>query len=338
MKVFGLRKRGTALQVALLGASALLGVTGSRATGAEGRVAGTRDKQLLLVAAVAASPGQVTEDALPADKTGGFDGKRAYEHVAKQVGFGPRPSGSQSIQQVQDYILSQLTSSGCNVDTDSFSADTPAGPVAMKNILVKAPGERPGIILLTTHYDTKKLENFVGADDGGSSTGVMLEIARNLCAKHDRYSIWIAFFDGEEAVRKDWQDPDNRYGSRQMAAKMAQSGDLKRVNAMILADLVGGKSLRIKKESNSTKELSNLIWAVAKRLGYGELFIDQSTEVSDDHLSFLQRGVPSADIVDLENSAGYWHTPQDTMDKISAKNLGIVGHVILESVKELQSK
>ena len=224
------------------------------------------------------------------------------------------------------------------MDTDSFSADTPAGPIAMKNILVKIPGERQGIILLTTHYDTKKLDNFVGADDSGSSTGVMLEVARHLCAKHDRYSVWIAFFDGEEAVRKEWQDPDNRYGSRQMAAKMAQSGDLKRVNAMILADLVGGKSLRIKKESNSTKELVNLVWATAKRLGYGEIFIDQSTEVSDDHLSFLSRGVPAADIVDLENSAGYWHTPQDTMDKISAKNLGIVGHVILESVKELQAK
>ena len=123
-----------------------------------------------------------------------------------------------------------------------------------------------------------------------------------------------------------------------MAAKMAASGDLKKIKAMILADLVGGKSLRIEREENSTSAIVDLIWGTAKRLGYGEVFVDQSTPVEDDHLSFLARGVPSADIIDLVNSAGYWHTPQDTMDKISAKNLGIVGHVILESVKELQSR
>lgn len=281
---------------------------------------------------------QVPDDALPAEKTGGFDGAKAYEHVAKQVSFGPRPAGSQSILQVQDYVSSQLSSFGCTVETDSFSADTPAGRVAMKNIVAKITGETPGIILLGTHYDTKKLDNFVGADDGGSSTGVMLELARRMCEWHPRYSIWIAFFDGEEAVRKEWQDPDNRYGSRQMAAKMEASGDLKKVRAMILADLVGGKALRIEREQESTKELVDVIWNTAKRLGYGEVFVDQATPVEDDHLSFLHRGVPSADIIDLVNSAGYWHTPQDTLDKISAKNLGIVGHVILESVRTLQGK
>ena len=288
--------------------------------------------------AVVAAAAQVPDDALPAEQTGGFDGKQAYEHVAKQVSFGPRPSGSQAIAQAQDYISSQLTSFGCTADTDAFYSDTPAGRLAMKNIVVKIPGERPGIILLTTHYDTKKLDNFVGADDAGSSTGVMLELARLLCPKHGRYTVWIAFFDGEEAVRKEWHDPDNRYGSRQMAAKMATSGDLKKVKAMILADLVGGRALRIEREENSTKDLVDLIWSTAERLGYGEIFVDQTMPIDDDHLSFLSRGVPSADIIDLVNSAGYWHTPQDTIDKISARNLGIVGHVILESVKELQKK
>jgi glutaminyl-peptide cyclotransferase len=287
---------------------------------------------------VMAAAAQVPDDALPPEKTGGFDGKLAYEHVAKQVSFGPRPAGSQAIAQVQDYITSQLSSFGCTVDTDAFYSDTPAGRLAMKNIVVKISGERPEIILLTTHYDTKKLDNFVGADDAGSSTGMMLEMARLLCAKRGRYAVWIAFFDGEEAVRKEWQDPDNRYGSRQMAAKMATSGDLKKIKAMILADLVGGKSLQIEREQNSTKELVDLIWNTAKRLGYGEIFVNQTMPIDDDHLSFLSRGVPSADIIDLVNSAGYWHTPQDTLDKISAKNLGIVGHVVLESVAELQKR
>src|SRR5262249_586059 len=150
----------------------------------------------------------------PAEKTGGFDGAKAYEHVAKQVNYGPRPAGSQAILQAQDYITSQLSSYGCAVDTDAFSSDTPAGRLPVKNIAVKTPSANPGIILLATHYDTKKLDNFVGADDGGSSAGVMLELARLLCGRPAKYSVWIAFFDGEEAVRKEWQDPDNRYGSR----------------------------------------------------------------------------------------------------------------------------
>src|SRR6266568_559940 len=252
------------------------------------------------ISAPIATP-QVPDDALPADKTGGFDGTFAYNHVAKLVSFGPRPSGSQAISQAQDYITSQLSSFGCTVDTDAFSSDTPAGRLAMKNIVVKIPGERQGIILLGTHYDTKRLDNFVGADDGGSSTGLMLEMARRMCEMRPRYSIWIAFFDGEEAVRQQWQDPDNRYGSRQLAAKMAASGDLRKVHAMILADLVGGKNLQLEREQYSTVELVDLIWNTAKRLGYGSIFVNQTMPVDDDHLSFLQRNVPSADIIDLVN-------------------------------------
>src|ERR1700736_720285 len=158
------------------------------------------------------------DDAPPAEKTGGFDGKRAFAHVAKQVGFGPRPSGSAAIGQLQEYIQSELTSYGCKVDTDSFTANTPVGRLPMKNIVAKIPGDKPGIIMLATHYDTKRLEKFVGADDGASSTAVMLELARLQCAKHGAYQVWITFLDGEEAVNFIWHDPDNRYGSRQMAA------------------------------------------------------------------------------------------------------------------------
>ena len=327
-------KRTRLAHFAAFGGCLLMSLTGCKAAPTDEHAS----SKPVAAPTVMAAAAQVPDDALPAEKTGGFDGKLAYEHVAKQVSFGPRPAGSQAIAQVQDYVTSQLSSFGCTVDTDAFYSDTPAGRLAMKNIVVKIAGERPEIVLLTTHYDTKKLDNFVGADDAGSSTGVMLEMARLLCAKRGRYAVWIAFFDGEEAVRKEWQDPDNRYGSRQMAAKMATSGDLKKIKAMILADLVGGKSLQIEREQNSTKELVDLIWNTAKRLGYGEIFVDQTMPIDDDHLSFLSRGVPSADIIDLVNSAGYWHTPQDTLDKISAKNLGVVGHVILESVAELQNR
>jgi glutaminyl-peptide cyclotransferase len=253
------------------------------------------------------------DEAPSPDKTGGFDGKRAFAHVAKQVSFGPRPSGSPALAQTQDYILSELKSYGCTT-----------------------------VILLGTHYDTKRLENFVGADDAGSSTGVMLELARLLCSQHGRYNVWIAFFDGEEAVRPEWKDPDNCYGSRQMAARFANSGDLTKIKAFLLADIVGTRTPHFKRESYSTKALVDLVWGVAKKLGYGAIFIDEETPIEDDHQSFLKRHVPSVDVIDLDNSANgdvyYWHTPQDSLDKISPKTLAVVGHVFVESVKQLQSR
>ena len=286
---------------------------------------------------VAAPPAQMADDAPAPDKTDGFDGKRAYAHVAKQVSFGPHPSGSQAIAQVQEYLLGELKSYGCTVETDAFGAETPAGRISMKNILVKIPGEKPGIILLATHYDTLRMDNFVGADDGGSSTGLMLELARLLCPQKGRYAVWIAFFDGEEAV-KQWSDTDSRYGSRQMAARLAASGDLKNIKALLLADIIGSRVPRIPREPDSTPYLVNLVWNNARRLGYSNVFLDEESEAQDDHDSFLKRGVPAVDIITDFKDNGYWHTPQDTLDKISAKTLATVGHVFVESVKQLQSK
>ena len=294
--------------------------------------------------ATSASPAaqQPGDEAPPADKTGGFDGNRAFKQVEKQVALGPRPAGSPAIGKLQDYIQSELTSYGCKVDVDSFSADTPAGRLPMKNIVAKIPGDKPGIIVLATHYDTKRIENFVGADDGASSTGVMLELARLLCPKKSNYAVWITFFDGEEAVNFNWKDPDNRYGSKQMAAKMAMSGDIKKIKAFLLADIVGTRPLRFKREADSTKWLVDLVWGVADRLGYNDVFLKESSGATDDHDSFLSRSVPAIDVIDFEAYPGgnlyYWHTTQDTLDKISPKSLAITGHVFLESVKQLQSR
>ena len=290
------------------------------------------------VAGNAPSP---ADEAPPPDRTDGFDGKRAYDQVAKQVSFGPRPAGSPALAKLQEYLESELKSYGCAVETDSFSADTPAGRLPMKNILVKIPGEKPGIILLGTHFDTKRLDNFVGADDSGSSTGVMLEIARVLCAQKQpgKYAVWIAFFDGEEAVNPQWVDPDNRYGSRQMAAQMASSGDLKKIRVFLLADIVGSKKLELKREENSTKSDANLVWKTGQRLGYKDVFVEEQVlGISDDHLSFLARGVPVVDLIDMNTTTAYWHTPEDTLDKISPKSLAIVGHTLLETIKELQQR
>ena len=319
--------RPTAILVLL--SSALLGCKAGGNAGAAG--------QSPFMSTMASTPPQTPEDALPAEKTGGFDGQRAYALVAKQVSFGPRPSGSPAIAKLQDFLESQLKSYGCTVEVDSFSADTPIGRLPMKNIVVKIPGEKPGVILLATHYDTKPMANFVGADDGGSSTAVMLELARLLCPQHGKYAVWIAFFDAEEAFNL-WSDTDSRYGSRQMAARLSTSGDLKKIKALLLADIVGGRQAQVFRESSSTPALIDLIWNNATKLGYSSLFLMGSTSAEDDHDSFMKRGVPAVDVIaDFANN-GYWHTPEDSMAVISAKTLGMVGHVFLESVKELQSK
>jgi len=310
------------------------GLAGCKASGNEAPGASSQPP---FMSAAASVPPQTGDDAPRAEKTGGFDGKRAFAHVAKQVSFGPHPSGSAAIARVQDYLLSELKSYGCSVETDSFGADTPVGRLSMKNMLVKIPGEKPGIILLGTHYDTLLMDNFVGADDAGSSTAVMLELARLLCPQKGKYAVWIAFFDGEEAM-KHWSETDSRYGSRQMAAKLASSGDIKKIKAFLLADIVGGRQARFPRESSSTPALVDLFWETAARLGYSALFVNDSSSAEDDHDSFLKRGVPSVDVIGDFVNNGYWHTPQDALDKISAKTLAVTGHVFLESVKQLQAK
>ena len=310
------------------------GLTGCKASGNESRGAASEPPSM---SAIASTPPQTTDDAPPPEKTSGFDGKRAFAHVAKQVSFGPHPSGSPAIAQVQEYLLSELKSYGCTVETDAFTSDTPIGRLPMKNILVKSPGEKPGVIVLGTHYDTLLMDNFVGADDAGSSTAVMLELARLLCPQKEKYAVWIAFFDGEEAM-KHWSDSDSRYGSRQMAARLSTSGDIKKIRAFLLADIVGGRNARFLRESSSTPALVDLIWNTSAKLGYSAIFLNESTSAQDDHDSFLKRGVPAVDVIGDFLNNGYWHTPQDSLDKISAKSLAIVGHVFLESVKQLQAK
>lgn len=271
-----------------------------------------------------------------ADTTGGFDGARAYKHVEQLVAIGPHSAGTDGIKHAQEYIASQLKSFGCPVDEEDFHAtSTPVGNVAMKNILVKMPSANPNIILFGSHYDTKRMANFVGADDGGSSTGVLLELARLLCMRKNSATIWLAFFDGEEDFNTNWAT-DNTYGSRELAASLANSGDLKRVKAMILVDMVGPTNPVYKRETNSAPWLTDLFWSTAARLGYGSVFVSDLTNISDDHLSFTKRNVPSLDIIDLE--VPYWHTPQDTLDKIDPRTLAITGHVLIETVPELEKK
>ena len=285
----------------------------------------------------AASPALASAISAPApETTGGFDGARAYKHVEQLVAIGPHPAGSDGIRRAQAYIIGQLKSFGCPVEEQDFHASTPIGDVAMKNILVKIPSANPNLILYASHYDTKRIDQFVGADDGGSSTGVLLELGRILCARKNAQTIWLAFLDGEEAFNFQWADPDNTYGSRELAASLALSGTLRHVKAMILVDMVGPANPVYKRETNSTPWLTEVLWSTAARLGYGNVFINESITVADDHVAFLNRDVPAADIIDLQ--VPYWHTTSDTLDKIDPRTLAITGHVLIASLPELEKK
>jgi glutaminyl-peptide cyclotransferase len=276
-----------------------------------------------------------------------FDGDRAFEHVRKQVEFGPRPAGSAELASTREYLIAQLKSYGLNVTTDEWNATTPVGQRKMVNVTAELPGESNDVIIISSHYDTKLFKEFrfVGANDSGSSTGVVMELARVLGERKIKthYTYWFVLFDGEEAFCRDWDDcknpdgPDNTYGSRRYVAQLTARNELQRVRAMVLLDMVGYKELMIPRELLSTAQLVDIVWQTARQLGYGRQFVDSSEEIDDDHIAFLKAGVKAVDIIQL-SSYPYWHEAGDTLDKISPQSLKIVGDVMLNSLPGIEAR
>lgn len=286
---------------------------------------------ILLVAASLAG------DAAAQLPRGPLSGERAMKHVKELLRAGPRTPGSPAHKYAQDYIEHHLRKAYAEVETVNFLARTPRGSVAMKNIIGKYPGNSDDIVVLASHYDTKEgIEGFVGANDGGSSTGLLLELARVLFRTKNRPTVWLVFFDGEEAFRQ-WGPTDGTYGSRYQAGVWQRDGTLRRLRAFILLDMIGDKNLNILRDLNSTPALLDLIWQVSKEKGYQTQFTRSVSAIEDDHLPFVQLGVPSVDLIDYDYGPGnrYWHTRHDTLDKLSARSLQIVGEVVLEVVKRL---
>jgi len=267
-----------------------------------------------------------------------IDAARAMQYTMAVTAFGPRPIGSTNHKRLEEYILAHLK--GDEVVDDAFTADTVEGKFPVRNIIAKFPGSKDGIIVIAGHYDTVySLRNtkFVGANDGGSSTAILLEIANQLRGKkRDGYNVWLLWTDAEEAVRQ-WSDTDSLYGTKHLAAKWQQDGTIKKIRAFVLADMIGDADLNIDREGHSTPWLEDLVYQAATNLGYQSHFFARSIPVGDDHLPFVERGVPSADLIDFEYGYNnvFWHTPQDTMDKLSAKSFEIVGDVMLETVRLL---
>jgi Zn-dependent M28 family amino/carboxypeptidase len=275
-----------------------------------------------------------------------FNGVKAYEYARQFVSIGPRWVGSQGHARAEAFLRSQFKHD--QLEEDTFTANTPAGPVSLRNFIVRFPGKKNGVIVLGTHYETNyplRNINFVGANDGGSTTGLLLAIADQLRASEahskilEGYSVWLVFFDGEEAFQS-WSQSDSTYGSRHLAAKWGRDGTLGRIKAFMLADMIGDKDLDIQRETQSTGWLTQLVAQAAKKFGYDRYFFQRSSQVEDDHLPFVQRGVPSIDVIDLDYGPNnsYHHTAQDTMDKISAKSLTIDGDVFLETMRLINQR
>ena len=267
-----------------------------------------------------------------------FDSGRAYEDLRRQVGFGPRPSGSAALAQTRQYILAQLKTAGVAAREDAWDAQTPIGPIRMVNIIGTIPGRRTDRIALATHYDTKLFRDFrfVGASDGASSTAGVLELARVLKGRQNDYTIELLFFDGEEAVVDWYRNNDNTYGSRRYVQTAQKAGTLAGLKALVLLDMIGDRNLTIRRDSNSTRWLTDLVWASAARLGYRAQFLPDETTIEDDHVNFVKAGVPSVDIIDLDYPA--WHTVQDDLDRVSARSLQIVGDVVLDALPQIEKR
>ena len=267
-----------------------------------------------------------------------IDSKRTFQYIKDIVAFGTRPMGSENHKKVENYITSHLK--GDQVEDDAFTVDTVEGKFPVRNIIAKYPGTKDGIIVILGHYDTNyPLRNigFVGANDGGSSTAILLEYANHLRGKkRDGYSVWLVWSDGEEAVRQ-WSETDSLYGTRHLAEKWEKDGTLKKIKALFVMDMIGDADLNIDRDTNSTPWLLDLVYQAAERSGVQSHFYARAGAMDDDHLPFVKRGVPSIDVIDLDYGYNnvFHHTAQDTIDKLSPRSLEIVGNTVLEAIRML---
>ena len=273
-----------------------------------------------------------------------FDAQQAYAYTATVAGFGERWPGSPGHKKTEDLIRQVLQKNGAQVDLDSFTAKTPRGPVAVRTLIGKfnvSADPKQDIFVLAGHYDTLFQPGFIGANDGASSTAILLAFADALAHQPTKMQIWLVWTDLEEAI-KAFEGDDGLYGSRHLAARLKAEGTSARIRGFFLLDMIGDRDLSVARETGSTRWLQDFIAAAAKQLNYGSSFFQYDTAIIDDHVPFLQIGVPAVDVVDAEygrmgpqfDSMGeFHHSNTDTMDKVSRRSLEMVGRTILLTVE-----
>jgi glutaminyl-peptide cyclotransferase len=269
-----------------------------------------------------------------------FSGKKALAHVQRLVDLGPHPGGSEAIEKARDYIDQQLHHSGWQVTRQAFTDDTPRGKIHFVNLIARFPGDSNAAsasFLFCSHYDTKLFDTirFVGANDGGSSTGLLLELARVL-GQHASVArnFELVFFDGEEAY-ENFSDTDGLYGSRYFARQLQNHG-ANQFRGGILFDMIGDRSLGITLPADSPPAMARDVFAAAEALKLRKYFSYLDRDLIDDHAPLNGIGIPTIDIIDFDYP--WWHTADDTMDKISPQSLQIVGSVALYYLAEFGLK
>lgn len=275
-----------------------------------------------------------------------FSGQAVYALTQQYLAAAPkRWVGSPGHLKAEEFIKAHFAPEIAkgNFETDAFTASTPAGLLSMRNYIVRYPGKKDGVIVLASHYETNyplRDINFIGANDGASTTALLIELGSYLRTHPpEGYSVWLVFDDGEEAI-KEWTDRDSLYGTRHLAAKWSQDGTIGKIKAFLVADMIGDKDLNIDRDENSTPWLEDLLRIAAKNTGHSSSIFKNNTYVQDDHVPFKQRGVPVLDFIDLDYGpptqdhpeGGYHHTELDTIDKISVKSLQISGDLFLEMI------
>jgi glutaminyl-peptide cyclotransferase len=285
-------------------------------------------RELLVLALV------LVQAAAPAPR---FDGNAAFEHLRRVVAIGPRPAGSPQIAQTRRYLREQLATLGITVTEQAWDDRTPAGPVHMVNLMATIPGASRDRLIIAGHYDTKRFTEFrfVGANDGGSSAAFLLEMARVLKGRQNPFTIELLFLDGEEAV-VEWEGTDRVYGSRHYVEAARRGGSLTSIKALVLVDMIADRDLELKRDLNSSPWLTQIIWSAARERGLGRFFVNDATAIEDDHLPFLEAGVPAVDLIDLDYPA--WHTADDTLEAVSARSLQVVGDVLLAALPRIEQQ
>jgi glutaminyl-peptide cyclotransferase len=267
-----------------------------------------------------------------------FSGDKALAHVQAMVDLGPRPPGSEAIEKTRTYLTRQLESAGWKVERQTFSDDTPRGKVEFVNLVATFAAQSAPSFLACSHYDTKTFDNgrFVGANDAGSSTGVLLELGRVLALRPELASkIELVFFDGEEAYEA-FTETDGLYGSRYFAKQLAVQDKAKLFRSGILFDMVGDRSLTITLPPDSPAEIARDIFAAAEALGLRKHFTYFDRDITDDHTPLNEIGIPVIDLIDFEYPP--WHTTEDTVDKLSAESLRVTGSVACYYLGQLSFK
>jgi acetylornithine deacetylase/succinyl-diaminopimelate desuccinylase-like protein len=272
-----------------------------------------------------------------------FDGERAFEEVRMLVAYSPRDAGTPGGRKAAEHIHRRLEDFGIVAETDVFTDMTPAGEKTFRNITGRVPGKRDRWIILGSHFDTMPgIPRFQGANDSGSSTGVLLELARMIQSHglEPEVGILFAFFDGEEGIAH-YIPGDGLHGSRHLAAKLVESGDRSRIEAMVLLDMIGDKNQHFTIPANSSDELVKAVIDAAHAAGYRDRFsLDYTRFITDDHVPFLDIGIPAIDLIDFEYGSApglndYWHTPDDHLENISTHSLQAAGEIMLELLKKM---